>query len=214
MQLGMKQQDLAVASGYWPLFRYNPAMRDIGENPFLLDSPRPTIKFRDYAYNETRYRALAQTRPAEAEALMAAAQAATGREVPQLRGDGRLVGIALPSGGAAKRCAECAGCRNDVRACVILPLPLREGAGGRGRTIAGHAVGWIQSDLIPRSPPPTPSRKGRGTCTSHQPHDPHARDVGTFARLPSSDARHRYHAAIERNGAHASPISANAFGFG
>ena len=76
MQLGMKQQDLAVASGYWPLFRYNPAMRDIGENPFLLDSPRPTIKFRDYAYNETRYRALAQSRPAEAEALMAAAQAA------------------------------------------------------------------------------------------------------------------------------------------
>ena len=76
MQLGMKQQDLAVASGYWPLFRYNPAMRDVGENPFLLDSPRPTIRFRDYAYNETRYRALAQSRPAEAEALMAAAQAA------------------------------------------------------------------------------------------------------------------------------------------
>ena len=76
MQLGMKQQDLAVASGYWPLFRYNPAMRDIGENPFLLDSPRPTIRFRDYAYNETRYRSLAQSRPAEAEALMAAAQAA------------------------------------------------------------------------------------------------------------------------------------------
>jgi pyruvate-ferredoxin/flavodoxin oxidoreductase len=51
-------------------------MRDIGENPFLLDSPRPTIKFRDYAYNETRYRALAQSRPTEAAELMAAAQAA------------------------------------------------------------------------------------------------------------------------------------------
>jgi pyruvate-ferredoxin/flavodoxin oxidoreductase len=76
MQQGMKQQDMAVASGYWPLFRYNPAMRDVGQNPFLLDSPRPTIRFRDYAYNETRYRALAQSRPAEAEALMAAAQAA------------------------------------------------------------------------------------------------------------------------------------------
>ena len=76
MQKGMKQQDLAVACGYWPLFRYNPAMRDIGENPFLLDSPRPTIPFRDYAYNETRYRALAQSRPEEAEMLMAAAQAA------------------------------------------------------------------------------------------------------------------------------------------
>ncbi len=76
MQRGMKQQDLAVACGYWPLFRYNPALRDVGENPFELDSPRPTLKFRDYAYNEARYKALAQSRPEEAEALMAAAQAA------------------------------------------------------------------------------------------------------------------------------------------
>ena len=43
LRFGMKQQDLATASGYWPLFRYNPAMRAIGENPFRLDSPRPTI---------------------------------------------------------------------------------------------------------------------------------------------------------------------------
>ena len=76
MQQGMKQQDLAVACGYWPLFRYNPALRDRGENPFLLDSPRPTLPFRDYAYNEIRYRSLAQTRPEEAEKLLAAAQAA------------------------------------------------------------------------------------------------------------------------------------------
>jgi pyruvate-ferredoxin/flavodoxin oxidoreductase len=76
MQHGMKQQDLAVACGYWPLFRYNPSLRNAGENPFLLDSPRPTMAFRDYAYNEARYRSLAQSRPDEAESLMAAAQAA------------------------------------------------------------------------------------------------------------------------------------------
>ena len=75
MQFGMRQQDLAVGTGYWPLFRYDPAMREIGENPFCLDSPRPTLKFRDYAYNEIRYRSLAQARPAEAEQLLAAAQA-------------------------------------------------------------------------------------------------------------------------------------------
>jgi pyruvate-ferredoxin/flavodoxin oxidoreductase len=75
MQFGMRQQDLAVASGYWPLFRYDPAMRAVGENPFRLDSPRPTLKFRDFAYNEIRYKSLAQTRPAEAEQLLAAAQA-------------------------------------------------------------------------------------------------------------------------------------------
>jgi pyruvate-ferredoxin/flavodoxin oxidoreductase len=75
MQYGMRQQDLAVASGYWPLFRYNPAMRRVGENPFRLDSPRPAIPFRDYAYREIRYRALARTRPQEATELLAAAQA-------------------------------------------------------------------------------------------------------------------------------------------
>jgi pyruvate-ferredoxin/flavodoxin oxidoreductase len=76
MQHGMKQQDLAVACGYWPLFRYNPTLRDVGGNPFVLDSPRPTLKFRDYAYNEARYRALVQSRPEEAAVLLEAAQAA------------------------------------------------------------------------------------------------------------------------------------------
>ncbi len=72
----MKQQDLATASGYWPLFRYNPAMRGVGQNPFQLDSARPTIPFRNYAYNELRYRALAVTRPEEADELLKEAQAA------------------------------------------------------------------------------------------------------------------------------------------
>jgi pyruvate-ferredoxin/flavodoxin oxidoreductase len=76
MQRGMKQQDLAVACGYWPLFRYNPALREVDRNPFELDSPRPTLKFHDYAYNEARYKSLAQSRPQEAAELMAAAQAA------------------------------------------------------------------------------------------------------------------------------------------
>jgi pyruvate-ferredoxin/flavodoxin oxidoreductase len=70
----MRQQDLAAASGYWPLFRYNPAMRTVGANPFRLDSPRPTIPFKDYAYNEIRYRSLARTRPQEARDLLEAAQ--------------------------------------------------------------------------------------------------------------------------------------------
>ncbi|HET8997455.1 MAG TPA: pyruvate:ferredoxin (flavodoxin) oxidoreductase [Acetobacteraceae bacterium] len=76
MQFGMQQQEKAVASGYWPLFRYNPAMRAHGANPFVLDSPRPTMPFRDYALQEIRYKSLLQTRPEEAETLLAAAQAA------------------------------------------------------------------------------------------------------------------------------------------
>jgi pyruvate-ferredoxin/flavodoxin oxidoreductase len=72
---GMRQQDLAVASAYWPLFRYSPAMRQAGEAPFRLDSPRPTVAFKDYAYNELRYHALALTRPDDAAALLKQAQA-------------------------------------------------------------------------------------------------------------------------------------------
>ena len=75
MRFGMKQQDLAVASGYWPLIRYSPAMRAVGENPFRLDSPRPTISFMDYAKNEIRYTSLARIKPREAAELMAQAQA-------------------------------------------------------------------------------------------------------------------------------------------
>jgi pyruvate-ferredoxin/flavodoxin oxidoreductase len=83
MRFGMKQQDLAVASGYWPLLRFNPAMRAIGQNPFRLDSPRPTIPFKDYAYNEIRYSSLADVRPAEAEALLGAAGAAVAEKYRQ-----------------------------------------------------------------------------------------------------------------------------------
>ena len=74
LRYGMKQQDLATASGYWPLFRFNPAMRAAAERPFRLDSPRPTIPFKDYAYNELRYRTLANTDPRAAEELLAKAQ--------------------------------------------------------------------------------------------------------------------------------------------
>jgi pyruvate-ferredoxin/flavodoxin oxidoreductase len=75
LRYGMRQQDLAVASGYWPLFRYVPAMREIGESPFRLDSPRPTIPLKDYVYNELRYYALSLTRPDDAAALLRQAQA-------------------------------------------------------------------------------------------------------------------------------------------
>jgi pyruvate-ferredoxin/flavodoxin oxidoreductase len=76
MRFGMKQQDLATASGYWPLFRYNPMMRTVHENPFILDSPRPRIPLKAYAYNELRYSSLANSRPQEAESLLGLAQAA------------------------------------------------------------------------------------------------------------------------------------------
>ena len=74
MQNGLQQQDQAVASGYWPLVRYNPALRLSDTNPFVLDSPRPSIPFRNYAENELRYKMLGRTHPEEYARLMEMAQ--------------------------------------------------------------------------------------------------------------------------------------------
>ncbi len=74
LRKGLDQQDKAVASGYWPLLRYDPKLREVGDAPFRLDSPRPTMAFKDYAYNELRYSALAASRPVEAAALLDQAQ--------------------------------------------------------------------------------------------------------------------------------------------
>jgi pyruvate-ferredoxin/flavodoxin oxidoreductase len=76
MRTGMDQQYRAVASGYWPLVRYDPVLRARGANPFLLDSPRPRIPLSDYTGRELRYRLLANTDPAEADRLHALAQQA------------------------------------------------------------------------------------------------------------------------------------------
>ena len=66
---GMDQQYKAVASGYWPLLRYDPVLRAAGENPFLLDSPRPRIALAAYMAGELRFRVLARTDPGAAERL-------------------------------------------------------------------------------------------------------------------------------------------------
>jgi pyruvate-ferredoxin/flavodoxin oxidoreductase len=60
---GLEQQKAAVLSGYWPLFRYNPALAKEGENPLHIDSRPPSIPLEKYVYNETRYTMLAKSRP-------------------------------------------------------------------------------------------------------------------------------------------------------
>ncbi len=76
MKNGLDQQYRAVASGHWPLVRYDPAVRSSGGNPFQLDSPRPRIPLEEYVYNELRYRMLRNADPAEAERLLGLAQEA------------------------------------------------------------------------------------------------------------------------------------------
>ncbi|HSL63941.1 MAG TPA: pyruvate:ferredoxin (flavodoxin) oxidoreductase [Gaiellaceae bacterium] len=76
MRDGLDQQYRAVASGYWPLIRYDPVLRAAGGNPFLLDSPRPRIPLASYTKRELRYRTLTNSDPAEAERLHALAEQA------------------------------------------------------------------------------------------------------------------------------------------
>jgi pyruvate-ferredoxin/flavodoxin oxidoreductase len=74
MTKGMDQQKKAVESGHWQLYRYNPDLNKEGKNPFKLDSKTPSIKFKDYAYNETRYKMLTKSNPEEAKKLIELAQ--------------------------------------------------------------------------------------------------------------------------------------------
>ena len=74
MSFGLEQQKAAVLSGYWPLMRYNPALRLEGKNPFQLDSKAPSIPLKKYAYQEARYTMLARSNPEAARELLIAAQ--------------------------------------------------------------------------------------------------------------------------------------------
>jgi pyruvate-ferredoxin/flavodoxin oxidoreductase len=76
MALGMEQEKLAVQSGHWPLYRYDPRRRTEGKNPLQLDSKAPSIPLKEYAYNENRYRMLAQSDPQAASRLLVRAQQA------------------------------------------------------------------------------------------------------------------------------------------
>nr|WP_199911859.1 pyruvate:ferredoxin (flavodoxin) oxidoreductase [Dongshaea marina] len=80
MQNSLSQQQLAVHTGYWPLFRYNPELTKTGQNPFSLDSLRPSRPLTDFTNNEVRFKALAKSNPAEAKELMAQAQEGINRK--------------------------------------------------------------------------------------------------------------------------------------
>jgi pyruvate-ferredoxin/flavodoxin oxidoreductase len=85
MAKGMGQQKLAVDSGHWPLYRYNPQLVEENKNPFQLDSSDPKISLQDYIYTEGRYRMLQQSDPAVAKFLLEQAQKAVSRRWQQYK---------------------------------------------------------------------------------------------------------------------------------
>jgi pyruvate-ferredoxin/flavodoxin oxidoreductase len=65
----------AVEAGYWQMFRYNPALKAEGKNPFSLDSKEPTADYQEFIKGEARYTRLAQSFPERAKDLFAKAEA-------------------------------------------------------------------------------------------------------------------------------------------
>ena len=76
MSKGLTQQKMAVDSGYWPLYRYNPTLVAEGKNPFQLDSKAPAVPLKDYLLTEGRYRILQQNDPAASHRLIEMAEKA------------------------------------------------------------------------------------------------------------------------------------------
>jgi len=70
MRTGNDEQKAAVACGHWPLYRFDPRRTEAGQNPLQLDSKAPSMDFKDYAYNETRFKMLTQSKPEEAARLL------------------------------------------------------------------------------------------------------------------------------------------------
>jgi pyruvate-ferredoxin/flavodoxin oxidoreductase len=70
LEMGLQQQKLAVESGFWPLYRYDPRLLAEGKNPLQLDSKKPKGNYEEFALNENRYRVLLKKDPARAEELM------------------------------------------------------------------------------------------------------------------------------------------------
>jgi pyruvate-ferredoxin/flavodoxin oxidoreductase len=69
-----RQQNLAVKSGHWPLFRFNPGRIQQGKNPMQLDSAEPSVPLREFVMSETRFSMLWQSHPDHAEAFLKQAQ--------------------------------------------------------------------------------------------------------------------------------------------
>ena len=101
MSQGLSQQKAAVRSGYWPLLRYDPRRRDQGKNPFQLDSGKPSIPLRDYAYQEARYTMLIRSNPEAARDLLERAEDDVRRQWEVYAAEAAQPGHPTQEGGAS-----------------------------------------------------------------------------------------------------------------
>ena len=74
MSNAMTEEKMAVTSGYWHNFRYDPRLKEEGKNPFQLDSKEPSTSYQDFLNNEVRYSSLARSNPERAKQLFEQAE--------------------------------------------------------------------------------------------------------------------------------------------
>jgi pyruvate-ferredoxin/flavodoxin oxidoreductase len=74
MTTAMSDQKIAVDSGQWLLYRYNPERTLVGQNPLSLDSRTPTRKVKDFLEQQTRFKMLTKSKPEDAKRLWKQAQ--------------------------------------------------------------------------------------------------------------------------------------------
>jgi pyruvate-ferredoxin/flavodoxin oxidoreductase len=80
MATGYEEQKKAVASGHWPLYRFDPRLADQGKNPLQLDSKAPSLDLEEFAYGQNRFRSLAKAKPEIAAELLELAKKDTARK--------------------------------------------------------------------------------------------------------------------------------------
>ncbi|MDY0163509.1 hypothetical protein, partial [Desulfobotulus sp.] len=70
-----EEQKLAVQSGYWPLYRFNPLLEEEGKNPFVLECKAPDGSLQEFLSGENRFAMLEKSFPEESRKLRAAIEA-------------------------------------------------------------------------------------------------------------------------------------------
>jgi pyruvate-ferredoxin/flavodoxin oxidoreductase len=96
---GLEQQKLAVDSGYWPLYRFDPRRLASGENPLQLDSAHPKIELARYMNNESRFRVVEQQNPERFRKLLTMAQQEVTMRFSMYE---QLAKLAVPGNGGTK----------------------------------------------------------------------------------------------------------------
>ena len=107
LAFGLEQQKLAVQSGSWPLYRFDPRRAAEGESPLQLDSGAPNGRLADYFRNEARFRMVEAENPARFKRLLGAAEREIARrfrlyeEIARIRPEADAPRIGSPASGAS-----------------------------------------------------------------------------------------------------------------